>query len=118
MRRLWTNEIKINWDDFILEKYRREWDIFFNDLLDMKEIIIKRCIKLSNLFEDFVFIIFSDGSNDVYGVCVYVRWKLSIGGFDSYFILLKNRFVLVKRILIDRIELCGVLFNKRIKIIL
>ena len=41
MRRLWTNETEIDWDDPIPEKYRREWDTFFNDLPDMKEITIK-----------------------------------------------------------------------------
>ena len=90
MRRLWTNETKINWDDPIPEKYRREWDTFFNDLPDMKEITIKRCIKPSNSLEDPVYIIFSDGSNDAYGACAYARWKLSTGGFDSYLILSKN----------------------------
>ena len=28
MRRLWTNETEIDWDDPIPEKYRREWDTF------------------------------------------------------------------------------------------
>ena len=116
--RLWTNETKINWDDPIPEKYTREWDTFFNDLPDMKEITIKRCIKPSNSLEDPVLIIFSDGSNDAYGACAYARWKLSTGGFDSHLILSKNRLAPVKRISIDRIELCGALLNKRIKTIL
>jgi len=118
MRRLWTNETKINWDDPIPEKYKREWDTFFNDLPDMKEITIKRCIKPSNSLEDPVLIIFSDGSNDAYGACAYARWKLSTGGFDSHLILSKNRLAPVKRISVDRIELCGALLNKRIKTIL
>ena len=118
MRRLWTNETEIDWDDPIPEKYRREWDTFFNDLPDMKEITIKRCIKPSNSLENPVLIIFSDGSNDAYGACAYARWRLSTGGFDSHLILSKNRLAPVKRISIDRIELYGAVLNKRIKTIL
>ena len=84
----------------------------------MKEITIKRCIKPSNSLENPVLIIFSDGSNDAYGACAYARWRLSTGGFDSHLILSKNRLAPVKRISIDRIELCGAVLNKRIKTIL
>ena len=115
MRRLWTNETEIDWDDPIPEKYRREWDTFFNDLPDMKEITIKRCIKPSNSLENPVLIIFGDGSNDAYGACAYARWRLSTGGFDSHLILSKNRLAPVKRISIDRIELCGECLTRGLK---
>ena len=35
MRKLWTKETKLDWDDPIPEENRREWVIFFNDLPEM-----------------------------------------------------------------------------------
>lgn len=68
----------------------KDWMIFFDDLLGMNEVKIRRCMKVFNIVGNFIFIIFFDGLINVYGVCVYVRWKLIIGEFDSYFIIFKN----------------------------
>ena len=38
MRKLWTNETKLDWDDPLPEENRREWVIFFNDLPEMEKI--------------------------------------------------------------------------------
>ena len=38
-------------------------------------------------------VIFSDGSNSAYGACVYVRWVLNGGGFESRLAISKNRLV-------------------------
>ena len=38
-------------------------------------------------------LIFSDGSNSAYGACVYVRWVLNGGGFESRLAISKNRLV-------------------------
>ena len=59
--------------------------------------------------------IFSDGSDDAYGACAYVRWELASGGFDSNLVVSKNRLAPIKRMSIDRIELCGAVLNKRLK---
>ena len=118
MRKLWTNETKLDWDDPTPEEYRREWVIFFNDLPEMEKITVKQCMKPSNAVGDPVLVIFSDGSNNAYDACAYVRWELSTGEFDSYLILSKNRLAPVKRMSIDGIELCGAVLNKRLKTIL
>ena len=102
MRKLWKKETKLDWDDPIPEENRREWVTFFNDLPEMEKITVKRCMKPSNAFGDPVLVIFSDGSNNAYGACAYVRWELSTGEFDSYLILSKNRLAPVKRMSIDR----------------
>ena len=118
MRKLWTNETQLDWDDPIPEENRREWVIFFNDLPEMEKVTVKRCMKPNNAVGDPVLVIFSDGSNNAYGASAYVRWELSTGEFDSYLILSKNRLAPVKRMSIDRIELCGAVLNKRLKTIL
>ena len=73
MRKLWTYETKLDWDDPIPEEYGREWMTFFNDLPEMEKISVKRCLKPHDAIGDPILIIFSDGSNNAYGACAYVR---------------------------------------------
>ena len=47
--------------------------------------------------------------------CAYVRWELEGELFKSNLILSKNRIDPIKKIFVDRIELCGAVINKRIK---
>lgn len=87
MRKLWTYETKLDWDDPIPEEYGREWMTFFDDLPEMEKITVKRCLKPHNAIGDAILIIFSDGSNNAYDACAYVRWELSTREFVSYIIL-------------------------------
>ena len=78
----------------------------------------KRWIRPVDAVGQPILILFSDGSNNAYGTCAYARRKLSSGGFDTNLILAKNRLAPIKTISIDRIELCGAVFSKRIKVFL
>jgi len=113
MRKLRTYETKLDWDDPIPEEYGRDWIVFFNDLPEMEKITVKRCLTPHNAIGDPILIIFSDGSTNAYGACAYDRWELSTREFVSYLILSKNRLAPVKRMSIERIELCGAILNKR-----
>lgn len=62
-----------------------------------------------------ILIIFSDGSSRAFGTCAYVRWELTVGLFKNSLILSKNRLAPIK-MSIDRIELCGAIINKRVKV--
>lgn len=118
MRQLWTSETKFDWDDPISETYAQEWKMFFDDLGEMSKMTTKRCIRPFDAVGQPILILFSDGSNNAYGTCAYARWKLSSGGFDTNLILAKNRLAPIKTISIDRIELCGAVLSKRIKVFL
>ena len=115
MRQLWASETKLDWDDPVPEACREDWTKFFSDLFDMNNIKFGRCLKPTDAVGDPALVIFSDGSNDAYGACAYVRWALSSGGFDSNLIISKNRLAPIKRMSIERIELCGAVLNKRLK---
>ena len=59
---------------------------------------------------------FSDASKDAYAACAYVRWQRKNNQFESNLILSKNRLAPIKKMSIDRIELCGAVLNKRLKV--
>ena len=81
----------------------------------MSYVTNKRKVKPDNTEEDPILVIFSDGSTEGYGTCAYVRWRLTNGKYDSQLLLSKNHLAPLKRMSIDRIELCGAILNKRLK---
>ena len=118
MRQVWANNTELGWDDPILEDYRKKWTVFFEDLIDMKHVTFKRCMKPDGAITDPVLIIFSDGSSEAYGACAYARWQLKNQRFVSQLIVSKNRLAPVRKISVDRIELCGAVLNKRLKVLI
>ena len=115
MRRLWASDEKLDWDDPIPEETKQHWLTFFDDLTEMNNVRFERCMRPPDAVGDPVLIIFSDASNEAYGSCAYARWKQRSGGFASSLIVSKNRLAPLKRISIDKIELCGAILNKRLK---
>ena len=59
---------------------------------------------------------FSDASKDAYAACVYVQWQRKNNQFESNLILSKNRLPPIKKMSTDRIELCGTVLNKHLKV--
>ena len=115
MRHLWGSDQKLDWDDPIPEENRENWITFFKGLQDTGQIRFMRCIKPSDAIGEPILIVFSDASQDAYAACAYVQWKLQNGQFESNLILSKNRLAPIKKISIDRNELCGAVLNKRLK---
>ena len=116
LRRLWGTEPKLDWDDPIPEENQQNWSIFFNDLKDMNQIRFTRCLKPMDAIGDPILVVFSDASKDAYAACAYVRWQRKNNQFESNLILSKNRLAPIKKMSIDRIELCGAVLNKRLKV--
>ena len=63
-------------------------------------------------------VLISDGSSEAYGACAYARWQLKNQRFESQLIMSKNRLAPVRKISVDRIELCGAVLNKRLKVLI
>ena len=91
LRRLWTEkERKLGWNDNITSHLKPEWFIFFQKLF------------------------FSDRSQEVFGRCIYARWRLSNGKYESHLIAAKWRTAPVKKISVVRLELNGVLMRTQL----
>ena len=48
MRHLWANSVKLDWDDPISEDNKQQWSVFFNELPEMNQVKIERCLKPSD----------------------------------------------------------------------
>lgn len=69
----------------------------------MNQVKFERCLKPSEAICNPVLIIFCDASEDAYG------------SFAFNLIVSKNRLAPIKKMSIDKIELCGAVLSKRLK---
>ena len=112
LRKVWSARPHIGWDDILPGDIQREWNEFRNDLSEVQNSTFKRCIKPTD-GEQPILVIFSDGSEQAYGVVAYVRWKTP-SGFVSTLIAAKSRIAPLKIIDTVRLELCGAVLNSRL----
>ena len=115
MRRLWTYEEKIDWDDPIPNTLFEEWRDFFTEFKELQDISIPRCSKPNDSMGDPELIIFSDASTTAYGAVGYARWETSDGTFKSQLISSKNRIAPLKTSNIVRLELAGAVLGTRLR---
>ena len=116
LRKLWAQDKKLDWDDSMPERLRREWVTSFEELFKLKEIEFPRCIKPNKAIGDPVLVTFSDGSSDAYGVVAYARSMMEDGAYKAQLIASKNRIAPVKIVDIVRLELSGAVIGKRLRI--
>ena len=117
MRQLWIGEAKeLGWDDVIPKGYVQDWIKFFKELFEVKEISFARCIKPEKAIGNPSLVVFSDGSNDAFGACAYIRWQKSDGSYESQLLASKNRVTPLKRMTIVRSELCAAVMAKRLSV--
>ena len=115
LRELWGQEKRVDWDDAIPDHLRHEWITFFEELFQLKNVSIPRCINPRKSIEEPELILFSDASNEAYGAAAYVRWTLTNGTFAAQLIASRNRIAPVKIIDIVRLELTGPVLSKRLR---
>ena len=83
LRKLWTFEPKLEWDDELPEPLLNDWFDFFREAILLPELTFSRCVKPKNAKGQSMIVSFSDASNEAFGACVYLRWELSDGSFKS-----------------------------------
>ena len=111
MRKLWIGESKdLSWDDPIPASLREEWLRFLIELFNMEKVTFRRCVKPGNP----ALVMFSDGSDQAYGTCAYVRWQLQNGTFGANLLAAKSRVTPIRKTTIVRTELNGALLSKRL----
>ena len=110
------NDPQVNsWDLPMDNVLREKWKEFFGEMFALEGICFQRCVKPENYVGNPDMIIFSDASMLAYGACVYVRWKLSSGGFKANLLMAKNKIAPMKQLTMPRLEMCGAVLSCRLR---
>ena len=69
------------WDKQLSDENNQEWRQFFKELLSIENTNFPRCLRPEDVISEPMLIVFSDGSKEAFGACVYIRWKVGTGPF-------------------------------------
>ena len=116
MRKLWTQEIKLDSDDPIPKDLHVEAKAFFTEMFEIEKLSFPRCLKPEGAIGDPMLVLFSDGSKDAFAAAAYVRWNTGSSQYKSNLIGSKTRIAPIKTVSIVRLELCGAVLSKRLRV--
>jgi len=115
IRSVWMCQPKVDWDDEVPPEISQKWRQLIAELQPLSGIHFKRSIIPDNAVGDPVLVVFSDGSEEAYGVAAYARWRLADGTYAARLIAAKSRLAPLKIVDIVRLELCGAVLSKRLR---
>lgn len=98
---------KRGWDEEISEQSRRTWLRWLSDLDKLSELSVSRCVKPASFgpTESAQIHLFSDASQDGYGVVAYLLLNNERGETQVSFLIGKSRVAPLKQMTIPRMEL-------------
>ena len=114
MKKLWTLP---SWDTPLDESDLHQWCLFFVELLKLNTLTFPRSIYpvAANNNINPILVSFSDGSEEAFGCCIYVRWELLDGTFSSRLLASKSRVAPLKTTTVVRLELSAAVMAKRLR---
>ncbi|XP_063955361.1 uncharacterized protein LOC135154088 [Lytechinus pictus] len=112
MQRLW--EIGVGWDDELPEEISAEWDKLFNEMKALNDVRFPRSLTPSQSVGVPMLVVFCDASEEAFGTCVYIRWKLTDDEYDVRFIAAKSRVAPLKKLTLPRLELQAAVMATRL----
>ena len=115
VRKVWSCDPKVGWDDALPNAMQGEWARLVDELNQAEKISFPRSITPNGAKGTPILVIFSDGSIDAYGAVAYARWEIHGGGFCARIIAARSRMAPLKTIDIVRIELCGAVLSARLR---
>ena len=118
MRKIWAMAPKLGWDERLPTNLKSEWEVLAEEMSSISTIAFKRAITPEDAQSKPVLVVFSDGSENAYGTVAYARWKCNNGKYVSRLISAKSRMAPLKTIDIVRLELCGAVLSKRMRVMI
>nr|XP_054750185.1 uncharacterized protein LOC129255890 [Lytechinus pictus] len=112
MQRLW--EIGVGWDDELPEEISAEWDKLFNEMKALNDVRFPKSLTPSQSVGVPMLVVFCDASEEAFGTCVYIRWKLTDDEYDVRFIAAKSRVAPLKKLTLPRLELQAAVMATRL----
>ena len=115
LRRLWSRDEYLGWDEEIPEAERKEWIKFFRQMSDLERLKFPRPLTPPQPLRQPSLVVFSGASINAYGAVAYVRWETGNKKVFLRLIASKNRIAPIKIMDIVRLELRGAVLSTRLR---
>ena len=105
------------WDTPLDPREHDAWISFFTEMLQLNFLQFPRSVKPPEANDDQnpILVTFSDGSEQAFGCCAYVRWELNNGKYEARLLAAKSRVAPLKTTTIVKLELSAGLLAKRLR---
>ena len=103
------------WDLPITPDMYGKWKEYFSDMFKIPQVLFNRCLEPDSVIGYPSLILFSDGSQDSYGSCAYIRMRLKDGSVFCKLLMAKARIAPLLVVPIPRIELNGCVVSCRLR---
>ena len=103
-----------DWDQELPEEIYQDWVQLFEQMRYLSEVKFERCLTPSGAIGFPTLCVFSDASDEAFGACAYVKWKLNSGAFGVRFVAGKSRVTPLKKLTTPRLELQGAVLAARL----
>nr|XP_029733635.1 uncharacterized protein LOC109411900 [Aedes albopictus] len=114
LQKLW--HLEVDWDEALSTEETESWECFRNQIVQMGEISIPRCVLPYNSSNSIELHGFCDASDLGYGACAYIRSVDSNNDCSVLLLTSKSRIAPLKnaKLTTARLELCGALVLARL----
>nr|XP_029712557.1 uncharacterized protein LOC109410910 [Aedes albopictus] len=114
LQKLW--HLEVDWDEALSTEETESWECFRNQIVQMGEISIPRCVLPYNSPNSIELHGFCDASDLGYGACAYIRSVDSNNDCSVLLLTSKSRIAPLKnaKLTTARLELCGALVLARL----
>ncbi|CAI6367665.1 unnamed protein product [Macrosiphum euphorbiae] len=112
MQQLWTN--KIGWDEKLPPPLYVEWNTYYEELPEIEQIRIPRCVMGVNNALHIQIHGFADASIKAYAAAMYLRATDEYGNHVTRLIAAKSRVAPLKVISLAKLELCAAVLLVRL----
>nr|XP_029711525.1 uncharacterized protein LOC115256725 [Aedes albopictus] len=114
LQKLW--HLEVDWDEALSTEETESWECFRNQIVQMGEISIPRCVLPYNSPNSIELHGFCDASDLGYGACAYIRSVDSNNDCSVLLLTSKSRIAPLKnaKMTTARLELCGALVLARL----
>ena len=105
LQKLWVQGIE--WDQLVSKEIQNEWEQIKDDLPNLAELKLQRCISPQGKIANVQLHLFTDASEMAYAAVIYARITDVDGHFVSKLIASKTRVAPIKTVSLPRLELCA-----------
>ena len=112
LQQLWQKGL--DWDQELPEEIYQDWVQLFEQMRYLSEVKFERSLTPSGAIGSPTLCVFSDASDEAFGACAYVRWKLNSEAFGVRFVAGKSRVAPLKKLTTPRLELQGAVLATRL----
>ena len=111
LQEMWTSGL--DWDDPLDPSQAKQAKKWFEELSELSDVRVSRCLQLNSLVETVTLHTFTDTSGDAYGAVTYVRYQYKDGTVSTSLVASKTRVAPLSATSIPRLELMGAVLGLR-----